>query len=153
MLPFPINLFVVLLTWSTADWVILRTIQGRKQSWAFRSEETPSFSIPNFSLTIMFRNQLVKSVAAACRSLSRPAVSTRLFSISTIRSMSVLPSSCTRFNAFSTQRRLFSESASSAGDIKKRIEACTYNDAAKEKIIQEEAKRKNFSALRELGEQ
>ena len=101
----------------------------------------------------MFRNQLVKSVTVACRSLSKPALSTRLFSISTVRSLSVLPSSYTHLNAFSTQRRLFSESASSAADIKKRIEACTYNDAAKEKIIQEEAKKKNFAALRKLGEQ
>ena len=94
----------------------------------------------------MFRNQLVKSVTVACRSLSKPALSARLFSISTVRSLSVLPSSYTHLNAFS-------ESASSAADIKKRIEACTYNDAAKEKIIQEEAKKKNFAALRKLGEQ
>ena len=42
---------------------------------------------------------------------------------------------------------------SSAADIKQRIEACTFNDAAKEKIISEEAKKKNIEALRAVGEE
>ena len=52
-----------------------------------------------------------------------------------------------------TQRRFASDAQSSAADIKKRIEACTFNDAAKEKIISEEAKKHNFEALRILGDE
>ena len=101
----------------------------------------------------MFRTQLIRSVVAAGRAISKPAVVARQMSVSALRGVSAFASPSSRFNVFTTQRRYFADAQSSAADIKKRIEACTFNDAAKEKIITEEAKKHNFEALRILGDE
>ena len=101
----------------------------------------------------MFRTQLIRSVVAAGRALPKPAVISRPLSFSALHAVGACNYSSARFSPFMTQRRFASDAQSSAADIKKRIEACTFNDAAKEKIISEEAKKHNFEALRILGDE
>lgn len=97
----------------------------------------------------MFRSKLIRSVVAAGRTVVKLAMTMRPLSLIPVRMYSTYG----QFYSLGIQQRFFSTNLSSAADIKQRIEACTFNDAAKEKIISEEAKKKNFEALRELGEE
>ena len=97
----------------------------------------------------MFRSRLIRSVVSASRMAVKPVIAKCPLALVPVR----MYGTYRPFNSFGMQQRFFSTDMSSAADIKQRIEACTFNDAAKEKIISEEAKKKNFEALRAVGEE
>ena len=97
----------------------------------------------------MFRTGLVRSLFAVARVASKPATVVRCFSplvtptngqlLRTVRSNAPL------FRSFATGNLTSKE-------ILARIDACGINDAGKEKVVADEVKKKNFSALREVGD-
>ena len=97
----------------------------------------------------MFRTGLVRSLFAVARVASKPATVVRCFSplvtptngqlLRTVRS------NARRFGSFTTGNLTSKE-------ILARIDACGINDAGKEKVVADEVKKKNFSALREVGD-
>lgn len=97
----------------------------------------------------MFRSKFIRSVVSVSRLSVKPVIAKCPLSLVPVR----MYGAYRPLNSFEMHPRFFSTDMSSAADIKQRIEACTFNDAAKEKIISEEAKKKNFEALRAVGEE
>ena len=97
----------------------------------------------------MFRTGLVHSLFAVARVASKPTTVVRCFSPLVTSTNSQLfrttRSSMPLFRSFATENLTSKE-------ILTRIAACGINDAGKEKIIANEVKKKNFSALREVGD-
>ena len=57
------------------------------------------------------------------------------------------------YSPYGVQRRYFSTGNLSGKEILSKIEACGINDAGKEKLINEEVKKKNFQGIRDSAEE
>ena len=92
----------------------------------------------------------MRSLFAAARVASKPATVVRCFS------PLVTPTNGQLFRTMRSNAPLFRSFATenlTSKEILTRIAACGINDAGKEKIIANEVKKKNFSALREVGDE
>lgn len=101
----------------------------------------------------MFRTKLAKSCISAIRTVAKPVPTLKTMSfvapvtavhINTINSM---------YSPYGVQRRYFSTGNLSGKEILSKIEACGINDAGKEKLINEEVKKKNFQGIRDAAEE
>ena len=87
------------------------------------------------------------------RNVAKPAFVVRNVRMMTPRCYSSISYGISACQPMVMQRRMFSSEMLTAKEMKAKIDACGINDAGKEKVINEEIKKKNFSAVRDLAEE
>lgn len=87
------------------------------------------------------------------RNVAKPASVVRNLRVMTPRCFSSVSYGLSTSQSMFMQRRMFSSEMLTAKEMKAKIDACGINDAGKEKVINEEIKKKNFGAVRDLAEE